>query len=439
MSQWSNTAETAATPVEHRSNRTGNGRADPPERPTEFQGPGFRFVRYFLLSILLMVGLLLTLVGALSRHMGMEVTVEAQGRIEPASRCLVKATLSGIIISVHAEQWQQVVEGDRLVTLDDSEWKAKLRKLDADLKVNQSRKAEIETRIRQDRAVLQAEVDRADAEIKTVTLQLEQVRKEYQLYYALYSPANGRPRAPIEDLLPIRLRQSVLQKAESDRERATRRLRAIAGREQEVQTLEKLREKLEQDRLLLIDRLTRTVIHAPVSGTVLTADLHRRVGDYLQAGETLLELSKLEGWRAEVGVHEIDLPRVKPGQPVRLYVNAFPHMEYKIFTGTVEETPAKPATESLQTGTPLYPVKVSIHDPEVRDGDRTYSLAYGMGVEARIVVDRGRIVDLLWRQLLRTAGKVVRHDFYLKDATESHGITQKIYRGGVSRGREDEP
>ncbi len=427
LSQWPNTAETAAPAVEHRSNPTGNGRADPPERPTEFQGPGFRFVRYFLLSILLVVGLLLTLVAALSRNMGMEVTVEAQGRIEPASRCLVKATLSGIIKGVHADQWQQVRKGDRLVTLDDSEWKAELRKLDMDLEVNQSRKAEIEARIQQDRSVLQAEVDRADAEIETVTLQLEQVRKEYQLYYALYPPASGRKRAPVEDLLPIRLRKTVLRKAESDRERAARRLRAIAGREQEVRTLEKLRKKLDQDRLLLIDRLTRTVIYAPVSGTVLTADLHRRVGDPLQAGEILLELSELEGWRAEVRVHEIDIPRIQPGQPVRLYVNAFPHMEHKIFQGTVEEIPAKPVAEPSPTGIPLYPVKVSIHDPKVRDGNRIYSLVYGMGVEARIVTERGRLLDLLWRNLLRTAGKVVRHDFYYfkeKNATESHGITR---------------
>ena len=38
-------------------------------------------------------------------------------------------------------------------------------------------------------------------------------------------------------------------------------------------------------------------------------------------------------------IPEIDNPKVKAGQPVKLYVNAFPHMEYKIAEGTVTDVP----------------------------------------------------------------------------------------------------
>ena len=59
-----------------------------------------------------------------------------------------------------------------------------------------------------------------------------------------------------------------------------------------------------------------------------------------------------------------------------------------------------------------YPVKVSIADPEVTDGARVYSLAYGMSADVRIVVEQGRIAELLWRRLLRSLGEVSRRDIF---------------------------
>lgn len=402
-----------ATVIEHRPAHAGNGKVQQVEAPGDFRGPGFGFVRYFLLLILLMVGLMTALAGILSWCVGMDVTVEGKGVIEPTERYQVKTELAGMIQEVHVEQWQRVAEGDRLVTLDDREWRTELEKVNKEQEANQSRRAEVETQIRQEREVLQAEVSRARMEEESVALQLEQAEREYQLYYELYPLSNGRPRGPIHDLLPIRLRRAMLQRTEADLERAERRLNAVEGRRQEIRTLERMWEKLGQDRALLKHRLDRTVIRAPVSGTVLTSELHRRVGDRLQAGEAILELSALSGWEAKALIQEMDIPKVKAGQVVRLYVNAFPHVEYKIFKGRVEEVPAKPAAESLQTANPLYPVRVSIQNPEVSDGERVYSLTYGMHLEARIVVDRGRIVDLVWRKLLRTAGKAGQHDFYI--------------------------
>ena len=45
----------------------------------------------------------------------------------------------------------------------------------------------------------------------------------------------------------------------------------------------------------------------------------------------------MSGWQARVTVGERDVPRVKTGQRVRLYIHAFPHLEYNIFSGRVEE------------------------------------------------------------------------------------------------------
>ena len=386
--------------------RTGNGRMKQPAAPDDIPAPGFRFVRRFLLLILLTVGLLVCAMGLLGWYAEMDVTVAGQGTAEPTDRHRVKAALGGIVEAVHVRQWQQVSAGDRIATLDRSEWEAELMKLDMDMEINRSRKMEIAHQMRQERDILQTEVRRASAELEVLTLQLDRIRQEYGLYYAAFKPAENRPQTPVGGLLPVRLQAAMRRRALADLDRAESRLRAVGNRRREIRTLDKQREKLAQERRFLEDRLARSVIRAPRAGTVLTGDLGRRAGDRIQPGEALLELAALDGWQARVRVQEADIPRVKPGQSVRLYVDAFPHMEYRIFDGVVEKVSAKPASDAIPPPAPLYPVTVSIRNPVATDGERTYTLTYGMRVEAKIVVDRGRIADLLWRKLLRTAGKL---------------------------------
>ena len=67
----------------------------------EFHGPGFRFVRSFLLVILVLVGCLLALAGVLSWYFSMDMTMESKGVIEPRHRHWVKAAIAGIIQQVH--------------------------------------------------------------------------------------------------------------------------------------------------------------------------------------------------------------------------------------------------------------------------------------------------------------------------------------------------
>ena len=156
-------------------------------------------------------------------------------------------------------------------------------------------------------------------------------------------------------------------------------------------------------------------IRAPLGGTVLTGDLQRRVGDRVQAGEGIVEIAELGGWQARVMVGERDIPRVQKRQKVRLYVHAFPHLEYKIFSGRVEEIAVQP--DAAGAG---YPVRVLIDNPQIDDGARVYSLAHGMSTNAHIVVERGRIAVLLWCRLLRSLGEVGQQGIFVGgEATDS--------------------
>ena len=376
-----------------------------------FAGMGFGFVRRFLQLILLGVLALGAAGGLSSWYFGMDVCVEGKGVVEPRSRRMVKTEISGIVREISAGQGQQVGAGQRLVVLDGEEWQTELRKVEKDLEVNNSRRAEIEIGIRRERAIRSAEVAMVRLERELVALQLEQVRAEQNLYSAAGPLIARLTRKPLEELLPVRRGKAVLEQKEAELRLSAQRLLAVEGRRQEIRTLERLHEKLLQDRTLLQYRLARTVIRAPVAGTVLTGDLDRRRGDRVQAGEALLELAELNGWQAEIVVQEADLPKVRVGQKVKLYIDAFPHMEYKVFSGGVNGVSIEPVA-----GGRGYPVVVAIADPEVGNAGKMYSLAYGMSVNARIVVDRGRIAELLWSRIMRSLGHITQHDFHLNEA-----------------------
>ena len=376
-----------------------------------FDGIGFGFVRYFLQLILLGVVALAAAGGLLSWQFGMDVCVEGKGVVEPRSRRLVKTEISGIVRLISVRQGQQVSAGQRLVVLDGEEWQTELRKVEKDLEINNSRRAEIEVGMQREKAIRRAEVAKVRLEMELVALQLEQVRAEQKLYSGANSLGARLTRRPLEELLPVRQSKAVLQQKEAELRLSAQRLQAVEGRKQEIRTLERLHEKLLQDRALLQHRLARTIIRAPVAGTVLTGDLDQRRGDRVQAGEALLELAESNGWQAEIVVQEADLPKVHIGQDVKLYIDAFPHMEYKVFTGAVDGVSIEPAADGRG-----YPVKVSIADPEVRNEEQMYSLAYGMSANARIVVDRGRIAALLWSRILRSLGHIGQHDFHISEA-----------------------
>jgi GAF domain-containing protein len=68
---------------------------------------------------------------------------------------------------------------------------------------------------------------------------------------------------------------------------------------------------------------------APQSGYVLTPDLSALEGRRLKAGDVFCQVSRLDTLRVEVGVSETDVPRIHPGQTVRLKVLGFPERQFR--------------------------------------------------------------------------------------------------------------
>ena len=384
-------------------------------------GIAFRFVRFFLLAILCVVGCMVGLIVLLGWHLGMDVTVKGHGHVQPIARNVVKSRRPGLIKTVLVKPGQDVSQGDLLLTLDDTDLRNELEQIENEMRLSRIRRVALPAELERERAVLETEIARAEADRDTEIIHMEKVRKEFEFYHEILPfPMHGDYEHPIDKLIPIRVHKTKLRRAEVEIEHSKRRLAALDSRKEELDMLKQQYRNLQTKRRLLETHLKLMKIHAPISGTVLTRDLDKRIGDRVLAGEAVLELAKLSGWQAQVMIQEVDIPKVKMGQMVKLYVNAFPHMEYKIFEGIVSDVPGKPES-AVPVGAGIaphgiaaavYPVKVKVNDPNITVGERVYSLKYGMGIEVRIVTERGPIVELLWKKFLKTVGKIGRPEIY---------------------------
>ncbi len=90
------------------------------------------------------------------------------------------------------------------------------------------------------------------------------------------------------------------------------------------------------------EHIEQDVIRAPMSGTIY--DLPARAGSYLNAGDLLAKIGKLDPVRVRVYVDEPELGRVAKGEKVRITWDALAGKEW---SGTVERRP----TEVITLGT----------------------------------------------------------------------------------------
>lgn len=363
---------------------------DSPQRV--FASLGFGFVHWFLWLVL--SGCLLALSGGLVLGWVLDgdVTVKAEGALRPTSRHLVKSAIDGRVEDVRVRAGDRVAENDILVVLSPRGLRGRLTQVERELDLSDTRSERLASQIDHDRLVLTAMLGARRLDVERAVFSLEHVRREQQLYTE-HARAHWA-RRDLEELVPVRESTSVLAQAEAQYAITRRQLEANAARLADLQLERQTWMQLDAERRNLWQQLENTVIRAPVDGVVLTGDLDLRIGDRVQVGEALLELAQDNAWSARVLIQQIDRPKLKTGQRARVFIRAYPHLEYGVLEGHV----AVIAEQAAADGTG-YPVDVVL--------DRTaLALLDGMAAEVRVTVDSGRLLQLVWKRLLRELGRV---------------------------------
>jgi GAF domain-containing protein len=176
--------------------------------------------------------------------------------------------------------------------------------------------------------------------------------------------------------------------ASAERMAALARSRGDAAEER----LQRLRaESLGRELALLDQEVGLTTVRAPAAGVVLTPRLDERIGASLGEGDLLLALGRIDTLELEFGVAQRDILRVRPGQTVRLRVDALPQ---RTFAGTVLSIAQLPHTGD--DGTVHYPVRAAIPNS---DG----LLRPEMAAHARVLTDPASSATRLLRGPVRWA------------------------------------
>lgn len=131
---------------------------------------------------------------------------------------------------------------------------------------------------------------------------------------------------------------------------------------------------LRRELSLLDEELGLTTVRAPGPGQVLTPRVEERAGSSLAEGDPLLAIGRTDTLELEFGVTQQDILRVRPGQEVRLRVDALPSETFVGRVTSIAELPHNVA------GLVTYPVRAAVANP---DG----LLKPSMGAHARVLTD----------------------------------------------------
>lgn len=256
--------------------------------------------------------------------------VNATGRIQPKTQVRISADVSAKIVAIHVEEGDWVEQGQLLVELDRERYEAAVERAEANVRS-------------------------AQAEAKLVEQNMLKAEKDYD-----------------------RSRDLVARKLESQSALDT----TNAAYQVEVARYQSALDQVEQARAALKearDSLSKTIVYAPMSGTI--SDLDKEVGEMAIGSQfqedLILVVADLTQMEAQVNVDENDIVNVEIGQDAVIEVDA---LFGEKLSGTVYEI-ANTANTSEQGTTNQkteFEVKIAI------DADQVARLRPGMTASADI-------------------------------------------------------
>ncbi len=230
--------------------------------------------------------------------------VEATGRVEAERRADLSLPLGGTLQALFVEVGDEVAAGAPLLALDPQEIELRLREAAAGLAVVQAQRAEAEA------GGSTATIEAAQARVQAARLALSVAEVELD---GLAAEAQGDS----EEAVRVEQARAALQEAN-----ATLR-RLVDGPSAEERAVLDAQVGQAQARLAQAEAaLAQSTLRAPFAGTIVARSVN--VGERAGPGQTLLALADLHTLVAVADVDEVDVGRIRAGQPVTVTLDAFP-------------------------------------------------------------------------------------------------------------------
>jgi HlyD family secretion protein len=279
-----------------------------------------------------------------------ESVLSASGYVVAHHKIAVGAKVMGRVHWIGVEKGDTVQEGQVLVRLEDSEFRAQVNQANANLAAAQARLDQLRTGSRpQEKLKDKAAVIQAEANLKSA-------EADYQRSERLYREGVAS-KAELDNALARRDTAAALVEAA----RQSSAMTDLGPRAEEIRAAEAQVQQMKAARDYAGTQLAATEIKAPVAGTVLQRIVER--GEMVSpsafggsgARTSVVDLADLTDLQIELDISQADFARLKMGQRAEIVPEAFPNLRY---TGFIAEI-APEANRAKST----VQIKVKVDNP----------------------------------------------------------------------------
>ncbi len=264
------------------------------------------------------------------RHLTIESTVSTNGKVEPVEWAAARAETSGVVRTVEIQRGQNVEAGQLLVTLDTT---AAQSEVAAALAKEQEARTEVARLAQGGKAATVASLNDS---IRSARVAVDVAQRNYETLQRLQAQ-QAATKLQVQEAKDA-LERAKLQLASFENQRRA----AVTASDRQVAAAQ-LRDATAA-LALAQHRVSLGEIKSPIKGTVYQFDL--KVGAYMQPGELVALVGKLDRVKVIVFVDEPDLGRVTQGVPVRITWDARPGQEW---WGRVDRLPTEVVAQGTRT------------------------------------------------------------------------------------------
>jgi HlyD family secretion protein len=259
-------------------------------------------------------------------------TLPTNGKVEPFAWQPVRAETAGVVSRVSVEDGQTVAAGAIMATIADASLQADIEAAQAKLNEARANMNALEA------GGKPAEFTEIENNLARARFDLAQSQKTLASLERL--AAKHAATQQEVDALRDKVQQSELEIAGLDKRRrslvSTPDLAAARARVGDAESALRLAQQ----------RASLSLVRAPLAGTIYAREV--RQGSYVNAGDLIANVGRLDQLRVRVYVDEPELGRVAEGQPVTITWDALPGRQWQ---GKVEKIPvAIQALGSRQVG-----------------------------------------------------------------------------------------
>ena len=284
----------------------------------------------------------------------------------------------GPVVNLPIRDNQAVHQGDLLVEIDPRNYEARLAQARADLTAAHTRLDQAKAQVIAD----EAKVDEEQANLVANQSEAERASSDLRRYQSLQSPAVARTQLDLSSTqarstsAAVDVTQSRIKAAQAQ---VSLSIAAVETATAQVQSYEAAVRQAELN-------LSYTKVTSPLEGYVT----HRTVqfGAYIQTSQSLLAIVPATNIYAIANYKETQITKMRPGQPVTIEVDAYPHRKFHGHVDSIQRgagarfslLPPENATGNYVKVVQRVPVKILFDEPP----DTTLPLGPGMSIVPRV-------------------------------------------------------